>query len=548
VIRAAAVFLLLTVVMTWPQAARLATDARDHHDVYFNLWRLRWVAHALANSPAHLFDGNIFHPEPGALTMSDAMLVEGVAGAPLLWAGLPPVLVHNVLLLGAIVMSALGMFALVRHLTRSEAAGLIAGMVFAFVPYRFEHYMHMELQWTMWIPWAFWALDRTLATGLKRYGVFCGLFIGLQMLSSIYYGIFLALLLGVASLLLLLPLRRRELTRALAALALGGVVAVAICGAYAIPYLDTRQKVGSRPDDQIATFSARPSSYLVATPDNKLYGRMFQGRGTAERRLFTGFAALILAFGGLLLRRPSNTAIAYLIALVVAFEMSLGVRSYIYTFLHAHVPVFEGLRAPARLGIFVVFFLAALAAFGYATVEAILRPFARRVLVTVGIAVLLAEYWVAPLTLVSYPNTPPPLYDWLARQPPGIVAEIPMPIPHELAGADAEHAYMSTFHWKPIVNGYSGYFPPSYLHRLDRMRDFPDASSFSQLLRDGVRYIVVHPDLYLSLIPEPPGSMTSPGSPRRADDVIQALSARTDMIQLGRFETARGEAFVYRIR
>ena len=39
---------------------------------------------------------------------------------------------------------------------------MIAGIVFAFVPYRFEHYMHMELQWTMWMPWAFWALHRTL--------------------------------------------------------------------------------------------------------------------------------------------------------------------------------------------------------------------------------------------------------------------------------------------------------------------------------------------------------------------------------------------------
>ena len=531
--RAALLFVLLTVAMTWPQTAHLATHARGHDDVYFNLWRLRWFAHALAAAPARLFDGNIFYPERGALTLSDAMLVEGVVASPLLWAGVPPVLVHNLLLLGAIIVSALGMFVLARHLTRSPAAGLVAGVIFAFVPYRFEHYMHMELQWTMWIPWAFWALDRALATGARRDGILCGLFVALQMLSSIYYGIFLALLLGLAAALLLLPLRGRELARAVGSLALGAIVAAMICAAYAMPYLQTREKVGGRPGEQIAMFSARASNYLVATPENRLYGRMLERRGAPERRLFPGFAALLLAFSGLLLRVPGATAIAYLVAMLAAFELSLGVRGYSYVFLHAHVPVFDGLRAPARFGIFAVFFLAALAAFGYAILESALRRGWRRVLSAASVIVLLAEYWVAPLALVPYPNRAPPLYDWLARQPPGVVAELPMPAPEHLAGPEPERAYMSTFHWKPIVNGYSGYFPPSYLQRLERMRGFPDDRAFRQLLHDGVRYVVVHVDLY----PE-----------SRRVEVLEALAARIDLIQLGRFSALDGTAYVFRLR
>ena len=41
-------FTALTVVMTWPQARYVATHASDHWDVYFNMWRLGWFAHALA--------------------------------------------------------------------------------------------------------------------------------------------------------------------------------------------------------------------------------------------------------------------------------------------------------------------------------------------------------------------------------------------------------------------------------------------------------------------------------------------------------------------
>ena len=113
---------------------------------------LRWFAHALATSPSRVLDGNIFYPEPRTLTFSDAMLVEGLLAAPLLWPALPPVLVHNLLLLaGDRRCPAPAMFVLARTLTGSAAAGVTAGIVFAFAPYRFEHYMHMELQWTVWI-------------------------------------------------------------------------------------------------------------------------------------------------------------------------------------------------------------------------------------------------------------------------------------------------------------------------------------------------------------------------------------------------------------
>jgi hypothetical protein len=223
----------------------------------------------------------------------------------------------------------------------------------------------------------------------------------------------------------------------------------------------------------------------------------------------------------------------YLVALAVAFELSLGIRGYSYPFLVAHVSAFEGLRALARFGIFAVFFLAALAAFGYAALESRLRPAARRAAAAGALAVLVLEYWVAPLALVPYVNTAPLLYQWLAAQPPGVVAELPMPVPHEIVGAEPEHAYMSTFHWKPLVNGYSGYSPGSYVGRLWRLQNFPDDRSFAQLRYDGVRYLIVHPHHY------PEG---------RGGEVLAALIARGDLPQLGRFPAVGGDAYVFRLR
>ncbi len=127
-------FAVLTVAMTWPQGLYLSSQAPPHQDVYFNMWRLRWFAHALVTPSARLFDANIFYPEPQTLAYSDAMLVEGVIAAPLLWAGMTPVLVHNLLLLGAIAASGAAMFALARYLTGSRGAGILGGIVFAFAP------------------------------------------------------------------------------------------------------------------------------------------------------------------------------------------------------------------------------------------------------------------------------------------------------------------------------------------------------------------------------------------------------------------------------
>src|SRR5205814_757282 len=123
-------FVSLTAIMTWPQLRVIGTDALDDQDVYFNLWRLTWIAHALATSGGTLFDANIFVPEHGVLAYSDAMLVEGVVAAPLLWLGVPPVLVHNLMLLGAIAASGIAAFFLARHLTRSAASAVVAGVIF----------------------------------------------------------------------------------------------------------------------------------------------------------------------------------------------------------------------------------------------------------------------------------------------------------------------------------------------------------------------------------------------------------------------------------
>ena len=176
-----ALFLALTALMTWQQLAS-PYSVGDTGDPLFSIWRLSWVAHQLPRDPLRLFDANIFYPELRTLAYSDAMLATALMAAPLLWLGVHQVLVYNIVLVLSFAASGVAMYALVRTLTGDRAAAFVAGVAFAFYPFRFEHYSHLELQVTFWMPLALLMMHRTMTTGRARDGAVTGLLVALQTL------------------------------------------------------------------------------------------------------------------------------------------------------------------------------------------------------------------------------------------------------------------------------------------------------------------------------------------------------------------------------
>ena len=224
----------IAIVMTWPLAriSPVALPASD--DVYLSTWRLAWVAHQLPVDPLHLFDANIFHPEKGTLAYSDAMLLVGLFGLPFFKLGLDPGLIHNALLLAAIVSSMLCAFVLAHRLTGSAPASFIAAIVFGFAPYRMAHIGHLELQWTMWMPLGMLLLHRVMEKPSLSSGVQLGAALAAQALCSIYYGVFLACYLAVAWL-ALIPFESLK-TRIVTASAAAVLPLLVVAAIYGPPY------------------------------------------------------------------------------------------------------------------------------------------------------------------------------------------------------------------------------------------------------------------------------------------------------------------------
>ena len=68
-------------------------------------------------------------------------------------------------------------------------------------------------------------------------------------------------------------------------------------------------------------------------------------------------------------------------------------------------------------------------------------------------------------------------------------SRLPVPQPDGLPFHDASYLYTSTFHWKTLVNGYSGYYPPPTFGGYPP-RHLPSPAALDQIRDDNVRYVV----------------------------------------------------------
>lgn len=520
----------LTVLMTWPQAARLATHLPDADDPLLSIWRLAWIAHILPLNPADLMNGNIFYPEPRTLAYTDSVLMQGLAAAPLLWAGLAPVPTYNLMVLASIALSGWTMFLYARHLTRSASAGVLAGIVFAFVPFRFDHLHHLELQATMFMPLALLWVDRALATGARRDVWLAVAAVAAQVYCGIYYAIFLA-----TALLVVVPWRWRDVpVERRAGLLRAGVAAAAAGAVVVLPYLAVyllnRGSLGERDPRDIQAYSATLQNYLATPTANVLHGGWSGGLGENERRLFPGAVALAIAAIGVIgLERRRATLLA---VGALGFVISLGVNTPFYSWLTSVLFIYNGLRAPARASILFFLALAGLVAFGWSRLEPRLQRWTPAATVVVA-AALLAEYATVQANWYVPGPRPPAVYEWLAQEPRSVVLELPLTTADRLdIVPDGIYMFRSTAHWQPILNGYSGFFPKSYLELTERMKTFPDDTSIAYLKTRQVDLVVIHGGL---MAPDAFGALTSD------------LMTRSDFELTRQFAEPRGRDVAFRV-
>jgi hypothetical protein len=160
-----AIYTLLTLILTYPLIFNLMTTVpNDIGDPLLNTWILAWDSHALLTDPFNLFNANIFHPLPNTLAYSEHLFSTALVALPLQLISGEPILAYNLSLLATFPLAALGMYLLALRWTGHRSAAFIAGLIFAFNPYRFAAIAHLQLLTFQWLPFALLLLDKIVTS------------------------------------------------------------------------------------------------------------------------------------------------------------------------------------------------------------------------------------------------------------------------------------------------------------------------------------------------------------------------------------------------
>jgi hypothetical protein len=459
----------------------------DYGDPLFSIWRVGWVLHQLANDPRHLFDANIFYPQPLTLTFSDPMILPALTAAPFLALGIHPVIVYTMLFVSGFWLSGIATYVLVERLTWSPKAAFIAGLMYACQSFRFDHYSHLESQMTQWMPLGLLALHMFVATERWSYAVALALAIVAQLYSSMYYAVFFVVygaVIGIGLLIVHRPTLRAVIVRAAVAAAIAVVIAIPLVRAFAA----AQPVKGDRGTAEIQYYSATPLDYVSANAHSALYGRVLPP-AKPERALFPGAVPLALAAVGL---APPISAIrlVYVAGLLISLDGSFGLNGVFYPALHDWFAPVRGLRSPARFSVLVALTLCIFAGFG---VRRLLRAarrsrFTEWSLFLALIVAVLGDAWPT-LTLLPVWKQPPAIYRSIDHTAGVVLAEFPIEANEVF---NIPYMYFSTWHWRPMINGYSGFIPSSYASVSPVLATFPNQDAIAELRRRGVTHVTIN--------------------------------------------------------
>jgi len=577
-----AFFVVLTAVMTYPQIMRMGSALRDPGDPLLNTWILAWDVHKLTQLEfVDFFDANIFHPLKRTLAYSEHLFPQALVAAPILLISGNPILAYNVVFFLAFVTSAIGMYLFARYITGSLYGSVLAGIVFAFSPFMFNHLSHLQVLCAGGIPLTFLFLEKFFAERRWRDVLLFALVFTVQILANGYYALFLSLFVAIF---IISELVRRKLFLVVEIwrkLAVAGLVAGVLSGPFLYQYFMLQHETGfSR---SLPSYTSL-ASFISVNGINRVYGPITAGLSGGEMRFFPGIIALGLGVAGFIITRgyfhqkrkssapekhpgPNisigtifNVLLMFVLGVIVYILVSgpldlnlhlrssnvvrplmllvlllvikrvlvigisgvvavdqsvkgfsvvsyliIGVLAFFFTFgaegpfilFHKYVPGFDGIRAIGRVHIFVMFALAVFTAFGGQAIERMKRRWLRTAFMGVVPLFVLVEYASFPLPLANVwgPNQVPGVYRWLATNgnESDVVLELPLPpINRGIALIECQRVYASTYHWKRLVNGYSGFYPPIYNVLRRHWESLPLEQNLEEARSLGVRYLVVH--------------------------------------------------------
>jgi hypothetical protein len=511
---ALAVHLALVVWLTWPLAKNIDaslpyTSVACLVDPPYMAWALAYESHTLVTAPSRLADANIYHPARNALFYGDTGFSALPYFMPTFLVTGNPALALNLVLLGCLALSAWALHLVVLRWTGSYLGGLLAGFTL------------LATRWTLWefIPCApsysvlqYFPLIMLLASRpAHRFRDALRLlpWVVLQCLTDVVY--VAAAVVAPLGLLALGRLVRRE-TRGpgLRLLAVLGLTLLALLPVYAGHAAVSRANPDLRQQSVWALDMPLPGINLPWGP--------FMNGPVAIPVVALLLIGIGLACFVLRTRRASDdslrTAWAHASLWAIGglfFSLGPGVTFNgrpIWLPQFALTRLYAVIRVPPRLGVASLMGLAVLTGLAFAECvrwfpeRGLGARLARLAFAAVVAAGMYSNYAAGSMldrgpVESSYPLEPAPastaLLAEIKRQPDGPLLELPASARTMHVLENVRAMYRSLFHWRPILNGYSSYFPTGFPERMALAAQLPDPIALARLRQEtGLTLVLVH--------------------------------------------------------
>jgi len=508
-------FSVLTLILTYPIITHISRFLPGYYlmDPILNIYILKWDAMKLLSDPLNLFQASIYYPYSNTLAYSECLIgllplyfaVSAVTG--------DPVAIYNIIILLAYLLSAYGMYLLVKNITGKVYPGIIAGIIFSYSTCLMGLYTHIQVLSIFWSLFMLLFLKKYFESGKVNYFALSLLFFVLQVLSCWYIFFQIAIMYFLFFLCFFIFKKSFAGAVKLKHVISGVLIAFIVILVFALPYYEVRKEIPAfkRSMEEVAGFSPSPGSYLSVPSANLVYSKLLKPFRNyifpEEEVFFPGFIPLALFIAGsfLILKKEKKHSF-FIILGIVGFILSLGPFLHIgsrmtdiplpYAVLYYFVPGFGSMRFPSRFVLSVMISISVISGYAISKINIGKSGLLVKTLAVILPVFIILEHVMIPLQEqdVSRMYYTAPVYEWLKSEKGDFgIFEAQYPLSNYYdPEVEAEYGYFSLYHGKRVVNGWSGIVPPIYCEVIDKLLRFPSRDMIDFLRGMKVKYIILH--------------------------------------------------------
>jgi len=492
-------FFLFSILLTFPVILKIdyavAGDGGDSLMFMWNFWHFKKSLLEGKNIKNIFYTSYQFYPLGTNLYFHTLTLFNTFLAFILQFFTPNLILIYNILFFLNFWLAGVGMFYLIKYLTKNEKVAFIAGIAFAFCPYHMSHaFGHLNLMTTGFIPLFFLFFLKNLREKSIWNPILSAVFLLLIGLSEWQYLGFTCLFMLIYLLLDLVLLRNVKVK--LNQFLIFSLFAFVLIFPFFYPLVKEYQTKDYMKSELNVPFSfLRIEHYFLPSSLHPLYGKYFKKFHVSEVESNVSIGYTILLFAIYYLIKNWKKAIIWLFPAFIFFLLSLPPKfqifgkefvSPIFYLFHQYLPFFNVVGNLSRFALFVNFPLIVLFSLG---LNLFFKTSKKLFLVLIF---LVFEFLALPFPTCSLKFSKK-FYEIMEEIKIQNVTVLNLPPLYQ-----SPTLYLQTLHEKPIFGGYVSRTDPNSLKFLRMIEFYYKRKDFEMIklsfTQHNLKYIIVFKD------------------------------------------------------